>query len=84
MHQITEIDSNYLNDTTDERIIIISKYDEIGNWVAFICKRIEGKILCGGHIGLNQPVAVILKWMNEMRIKKIEVIVDEEWFLKFR
>ena len=80
--RIEEIDCDYLESTTDERIIIISKYDE--DWAAFICKRIDGNILCGGHMGLDQrcPVSVILEWISEMRIRGIEVVVDGGWFLK--
>ena len=78
--RIAEIDCDYLESTMDERVIIISKYDEAENWAAFICKRIDGNILCGGHMGLVQPVSVLLEWISEMRIRGIEVVVDGGWF----
>lgn len=80
--KIAEIDSDYLESTSDDKVIIISRYDESDNWAAFICKRMDGKILCGGHMGLNQPVPVLLEWMDEMRVRGIEVVVDKGWFSK--
>ena len=79
--KINEFDSNYLESTVNKRVIIISKYDESGNWTAFICKKINRKLMCGGHIGLRHSMSELLEWMNEMRVREIEVIVNEDWFL---
>ncbi len=78
--RIAEIDEDYMESTTDGRIIIISKYDEAENWTAFICKRIDGNILCGGHMGLGQSISDLLEWMDEMENYGIKVVVDGSWF----
>ena len=79
--KINQFDSNYLESTVNKRVIIISKYDESGNWTAFICKKINRKLMCGGHIGLRHSMSELFEWMNEMRVREIEVIVNEDWFL---
>lgn len=82
MQKLCKIAPDYLVDDTDDRVIIISRYDDSGNWAAFICKRVTGKIHCGGHMGLGRSMTDLLEWMDEMRIRGIEMIVNMDWFLK--
>lgn len=82
LQRLIEIDHDYLNTSTDKKIIIISRYDESGNWAAFICKRVNRKILCGGHMGLGNSMFDLLEWIDEMHTRRIEVVVDKDWFLK--
>lgn len=77
----------------NQKILILSKFDEAGNWAAFSCAR-DGEndtLAYGGHIGLCNAsgesyltVLDLLYWFDCFRINDIRVIVDEKWYLNLR
>lgn len=76
--------------SNEKKVLIISKFDEKGNWAAFNCARAGDRecIAYGGHIGLCSAfdesyltVSDLLYWLDRFRANGIEVIVDEHWYL---
>lgn len=78
-----------LYQTGKPNLVIISKYDNLGNWAIFACKRENNKIQCGGHIGICNymgesffSMLKFLEWASMLRKQNIELIIEAEWFLK--
>ena len=74
----------------NQKILILSKFDEAGNWAVFSCAH-DGEddtLAYGGHIGLCSAsgesyltVSDLLYWFDCFRTNDIRVIVDEKWYL---
>lgn len=80
--------NEFFKNLSEDEFIIISKFDEIGNWAVFICNRINDKKVCRGHMGLcynngksKFSVADVLELLSFFRNQGTEVIIDAEWFL---
>lgn len=74
----------------DQKVLILSKFDETGNWAAFSCACDEenNTLAYGGHIGLCSAsgesyltIPDLLCWLDRFRANGIKVIVDERWYL---
>ena len=74
----------------EQKVLVISKFDQEGNWAAFHCARENGSdtFACGGHIGLCSKDGDsyltgydLLYWFDRFRKRGIEVVVNEKWFL---
>ena len=74
----------------NQKILILSKFDEAENWAVFFCAH-DGEddtLAYGGHIGLCSAsgesyltVSDLLYWFDCFRTNDIRVIVDEKWYL---
>ena len=74
----------------EKKVLILSKFDEAGNWAAFNCAHDgnDDTLAYGGHIGLCSAsgesyltVPDLLYWFDRFRTNHIRVIVDENWYL---
>ena len=74
----------------NQKILILSKFDEVGNWAAFSCAhdRDDDTLAYGGHIGLCSAsgesyltILDLLYWLDCFRTNGIRVIIDEKWYL---
>lgn len=80
--------NEFFKNLSEDEFIIISKFDETGNWAAFICSKINNKEVCRGHMGLcynngksQWSVTDILEMLSFFRKQGTEIIIDAEWFL---
>ena len=74
----------------EQKILVLSKFDEVGNWAAFYCVH-DGDndtLAYGGHIGLCScsgecylTVRDLLYWLDCFRTNGIKVIIDENLYL---
>lgn len=74
----------------DQKVLILSKFDETRNWAAFNCAHDgnDESLAYGGHIGLCSAsgesyltIPDLLYWFDRFRTNGIRVIVDENWYL---
>ena len=80
---------NDLNYPPEQKVLVISKFDEEGNWSAFHCARDGESLVYGGQIGLCSSAGDsyltpydLLYWFDRFRKRGVDVIVDANWFMK--
>lgn len=78
-----------LDNSKQNRILIISRLDESGNIAAFKCIKKKNNILCGGHINLynNQTKKLeisfkdFLIFLEYLQNKNVQIIFKSDFFL---